>query len=246
MSLPKIKHPIYEVFLKSLNRKVKFRPFLVKEEKLLLMAKEGDDANEIVKTIKQIISNCMLEEIDVDALPTFDIEMFFINLRIRSVSEAAEMVYTCTNIVPDTEHEGTTKPCEHKIEFMLDLKNVNYIEDPEHNSTIKLSETVGMKFNYPTLNFDEQMLLDKFEDGGYRFVSQYLDYIYDSEEIHKKKDISDEELKEFFDDLTMDQVKSVRKFFETTPRVSLKQDVTCPKCQHLHHLDVEGLLNFFD
>jgi hypothetical protein len=87
----------------------------------------------------------------------------------------------------------------------------------------------------------------KFEDGGYRFVSQYLDYIYDSEEIHKKQgNISEEELKEFFDGLTMDQVKAIRKFFETTPRVSLKQDVTCPKCQHLHHLDVEGLLNFFD
>jgi len=244
MPLPKIKHPIYEVFLKSLNRKIKFRPFLVKEEKLLLMAKEGDDANEIVKTIKQIISNCVLEEIDVDILPTFDIEMFFINLRIRSVSEAAEMVYTCSNVVPDTEGAG---PCEHKIDFLLDLKNVNYIEEPDHNPIIKLSDTVGMKFNYPTLNFDEQSLLDKFEDGGYRFVSQYLDYIYDSEEIHKKQgNISEEELKEFFDGLTMDQVKAIRKFFETTPRVSLKQDVTCPKCQHLHHLDVEGLLNFFD
>ena len=246
MPLPKINHPIYEVFLKSLGRSVKFRPFLVKEEKLLLMAKEGEDPNEIVKVIKQIISNCVLEDINIDALPTFDVEMFFINLRIRSVSDAAEMVYTCSNVVPDEEQEGQTKVCGHKIDFMLDLKNVNYIEEPDHNPIVKLSETVGMKFNYPTLNFDEQALLDNFEDGGYKFVSSYLDYIYDSEEIHSKKEISEEELKEFFDSLSLDQIKAIRKFFETTPRVSLKQDVTCPKCQHLHHLDVEGLLNFFD
>lgn len=239
MPLPKISHPTYEVYLKSLNRKVKFRPFLVKEEKLLLMAKEGEDVNEIVKVVKQIISNCILDDVDVDALPTFDMEMFFINLRIRSVGEAAEMVYTCNNVVDE-------KQCGQKIDFMLDLNNVKYTEEPGHNPVIKLSDTVGIKFNYPTLNFSDQQLLDNFEDGGYRFVSQYVDYIYDSEEIHKKADIADEELKEFFDQLTMDQVGAIRKFFETTPKVIMKQDVTCPKCNYTHQLNVEGLLNFFD
>ena len=114
MPLPKISHPTYEVYLKSLNRKVKFRPFLVKEEKLLLMAKEGEDVNEIVKVIKQIISNCILDDVDVDALPTFDMEMFFINLRIRSVGEAAEMVYTCNNVVDE-------KQCGQKIDFILEI-----------------------------------------------------------------------------------------------------------------------------
>jgi len=240
MPLPKISHPTYEVYLKSLDRKVKFRPFLVKEEKLLLMAKEGDEVNEIVKTVKQIISNCLLEDINVDELPTFDIEMFFINLRIRSVGEAADMVYTCDNTLED----NTT--CGQKIEFSLDLNKVVYESAPGHNAIIKLNDKIGLKFNYPSLDFDSDQLSDTLEDGGYKFVSHYLDYIYDDEEIHKRKDFSDEELKEFFDQLSIDHVVAIRKFFETTPKVVLKQDITCSKCGHVHNLNVEGLLNFFD
>lgn len=239
MPLPKISHPIYEVYLKSLDRKVKFRPFLVKEEKLLLMAKEGDEPTEIIKTIKQIISNCILEEIDVDSLPTFDLEMFFINLRIKSVGESADMVYTCDNIIED-------KPCGNKNEFILDLNNVVYVSEPGHNPIIQLTDKIGMKFNYPSLNFSPEQFSDTLEDGGYNFVSNYLDYIYDDEEIHKRKDFTDEELKEFFDQLTIDHVVAIRKFFETTPKVLLKQDITCSKCGHVHHLNVEGLLNFFE
>lgn len=243
MPLPKLNHPIFEVYLKSLDRKVKFRPFLVKEEKLLLMAKETEDLNDVVKTIKQIISNCVLEEIDVDKLPTFDIEMFFINLRIQSVGETAEMVYTCNNIVGEGEHAGE---CGNRIDFLLDIRNVKYTEEVGHSNIVKLSETAGMKFNYPTLAFDESVLDAGMEDGGFKFVTEYLDYIYDSEQIYKKQDISEEELKEFFDNLSMEQVKGVRNFFTTSPKVMLEQDVSCPKCGHLHHLNVEGLLNFFD
>ena len=244
MSLPKINHPIFEVYLKSLNRVVKFRPFLVKEEKILLMAKESDNLEDVTKAIKQIISNCILEDVDVDALPTFDIEMFFINLRIQSVSETSAMVYTCNNIVSAENEE--LKECEAQIDFNLDLRNVKYMEDPGHTNIVKLSETAGMKFNYPTLSFSEEVLKEEFTDGGYKFVCEYLDYIYDSEEIYKKADISAEELQEFFDNLTMEQVKLIRNFFTSSPKVVMQQDVKCPKCSHLHHLNVEGLLNFFD
>ena len=240
MPLPKISHPIYEVYLKSLERTVKFRPFLVKEEKLLLMAKEGEDINEVTKTVKQVISSCLLEEVDVDALPIFDIEMFFVHLRIRSVGESAEMVYTCNNVVEEKE-------CKNKIDFTLDLNNIKYSEDSSaQSSIIKLSDTIGMKFKYPTLNFSETILNDTFEDGGYTFVSEYLEYIYDDQEVYKKENISNEELKEFFEQLTMDQVVAIRKFFQTTPRVLMQQDVTCPKCNFVHKLNVEGLLNFFE
>ena len=145
MSLPKINHPIFEVYLTSLNRNVKFRPFLVKEEKILLMAKESDSVEDVTKAIKQIISNCILEDIDVDALPTFDIEMFFINLRIQSVSETSAMVYTCNNIVSAEGEEPVE--CGNKIDFNLDLRNVKYITDPSHSNIVKVSDTAGMKFN---------------------------------------------------------------------------------------------------
>jgi hypothetical protein len=103
-----------------------------------------------------------------------------------------------------------------------------------------------MKLKYPTLQFSPDMLNEQFEDGGYTFISQYLDYIYDSEQIYKKDEISEEELKEFIDNLTIDQVKLIRDFFTTLPQVVLNQDVTCPKCKHVHQLKVEGLLNFFE
>ena len=147
------------------------------------MAKEGDNADEIIKIIKQIISNCVLENVDVDNLPIFDIEMFFINLRIRSISESADMIYTCDNVV--TSEDGTNGLCGTKVEFELDLNNVKYTEQSENDRIIKLSETVGIRFNYPSLNVSDQELFDSFEDGGYKFISKYVDYIYDSQEIHK-------------------------------------------------------------
>lgn len=239
MPLPKIEHPTYEVFLKSLNRKVKFRPFLVKEEKLLLMAKESEDLEEVVKTIRQIIVNCCLEDIDIDKLPTFDIEMFFINLRMQSVGSLAEIVYTCNNVV-----DG--KSCDHKIDFNLDLNNVKYQFDENHSDTIRLNETVGIKFNYPSLNIPKALLDNKFEEGGYEIITEYLDYIFDKEQIYKAKDFTKEELLTFLDGLTLEQVRSVKNFFLTSPKVVLEQKVTCPKCSYVHDVNVEGILNFFD
>lgn len=239
MSLPKIEHPIHEVFLKSLNKSVKYRPFLVKEEKLLLMAKESDDLAEITKCIKQIISNCCLENIDVDNLPTFDVEMFFLHLRINSVGETAQMVYTCNNVVGEKE-------CEHKTEFDLELKNIRYETTDGHSNTVKLTDTVGVAFKYPSLTIPAAALEDKFQDGGYEIIAEYLDYIFDQEQIYKKDSIPKEELMEFFDQLSLNQVQSIKQFFLTSPRVILDQKLTCGKCGFVHNVNVEGILNFFD
>lgn len=239
MPLPKLDHPIYEVYLKSLNRVVKYRPFLVKEEKLLLMAKESDDLQEILKTIKQIIRNCCLENLDIDTLPIFDIEMFFVHLRINSVGETSELVYTCDNIVNDN-------PCDGKVEFALDLKNVKYRSDEAHNNIIKLTDKIGICMNYPSLNLPASVLDDSFKDGGYDVIMEYLNYIYDDSEIYKKEDISREELSNFFDTLSLDHVKSIKNFFATAPSVVLEQDVKCAKCGHVKNVVTEGVLNFFD
>jgi hypothetical protein len=237
--LPKIEHPIHEVYLKSLGKKIKYRPFLVKEEKLLLIAKEAEDINELVKCIKQIITNCCLEEIDVDALPTFDIEMFFLHLRINSIGENAQMIYTCNNIV-----EGNT--CNHKTEFDLELKNVDYVIHPTHTNIIKLNNNIGMKFNYPTLNIPEAALNDNFEENAYEIVSEYLDSIFDEDQVYKAKDISKEELINFFDNLSLEHVQKIKNFFATSPKVSLKQMVKCGKCEDEKEVEVEGILNFFE
>lgn len=237
--LPKIEHPVHEVFLKSLGKNVRFRPFLVKEEKLLLMAKESDDIEEITKSIKQIITNCCLDNIDVDKLPTFDVEMFFLHLRIKSVGETAQMVYTCDNIVD-------SNACGHQTDFDLDLKNVVYEESEGHSNTIKLTDKIGVSFNYPSLNMPEAALNEKFEDGGYELISQYLDFIYDDEQIYKRESVSKEELAAFFDNLSLNQVTQIKRFFLDAPKVVLKQELTCKKCAHVHNVNVEGILNFFD
>jgi hypothetical protein len=237
--LPKIEHPIHEVYLKSLDKKIRFRPFLVKEEKLLLMAKETDELNEVVKTIKQIITNCCLDDIDIDSLPTFDIEMFFIHLRMQSVGSLAEMTYQCNNIV-----NGNT--CDHKINFNLALENVKYKIDDNHTNIIKLTDAVGVKFNYPTLNIPQSVLDEKFQDGGYEVIVDYLDYIYDANQIYKAKDVSKDELLAFFESLTLDQVRNIKNFFATSPRVILEQKITCEKCSYVHDVNVEGILNFFE
>lgn len=239
MALPKLEHPVFEVFLKSLNKKVKYRPFLVKEEKLLLMAKESEDLQEILKTIKQIITNCCLDKINVEDLPIFDIEMFFVHLRINSVGETAELVYTCNNVVED-------KPCGHVIEFNLDLKNVQYRGSDDHNKIIKLTEDIGICMKYPSLNLPEGSLDESFKDGGYEIITEYLDYIFDEKQVYKKEDISKEELMAFFDDMSLDQVKLVKNFFLTAPSVVLEQEVKCPKCDYKHNVVTEGVLNFFD
>jgi hypothetical protein len=220
--LPKIEHPVHEVYLKSLDKKVRFRPFLVKEEKLLLMAKESDDIEEITKSVKQIITNCCLDEIDVDKLPTFDVEMFFLHLRMRSVGEAAQMIYTCDKVVD-------SNTCGHQTEFELDLKNIVYDEAEGHSNIIKLTDSIGVSFNYPSLNMPEAALNEKFEDGGYELISQYLDYIYDSEQIYKRDTISKEEITDFFDNLSL-----------------LKQEIECKKCGNKNSVNVEGILSFFD
>ena len=239
MSLPKLQHPVFEVYLKSLDKTIRYRPFLVKEEKLLLMAKESDDLKEITSAIKQIINNCCLDPIDVDTLPAFDVEMFFVHLRINSVGETAQMIYTCDNIVEE-------KVCGHKTEFDLQLKNIKYVDSENHSNIIKLTESIGVKFNYPSIMIPESILENRLDETGYGAILEYLDYIYDQDQIYKKENINKEELMAFFDQLTLDQVQNIKNFFLTTPKVALQQELSCGKCGHLHNVNVEGILSFFD
>jgi hypothetical protein len=235
MPLPKINHTIFEVDVLSLGKKVKFRPFLVKEEKLILIAKESDDLKEVFRCIKQIINNCCLEELDVDSLPVFDIEMIFANLRINSVGENIQMTYTCEQVNNDVT-------CGYVTNFDLTLRDIQYETPKEHNRKIQLTDTVGLVLNYPTFDpTDELEDKDEFE-----FLMRYVDYIYDEAEVYKASETPKEELSEFFESLTKVQIEEIRKFFMTTPKVVLKKDITCGKCSHVHNLSLEGVLNFFD
>jgi hypothetical protein len=165
--------------------------------------------------------------------------MFFLHLRINSVGETAQMIHTCNNVVEDKE-------CGHATEFDLLLKNIKYQDTEHHSSIIKLTENVGVKFNYPSISIPQAALDDKFDDGGYEIIAEYLDYIYDQDQVYKKNSVTKEELMAFFDNLTLDQVQNIKQFFLTSPRVVLEQELTCSKCQFVHNVHVEGILSFFD
>lgn len=238
MPLPKIDYPIHEIYLKSLGRKVKFRPFLVKEEKILLVAKESEEPEDIKTSIKQIIQNCCLEDIDVETLPLFDIEMFFVHLRSKSVGETAKLQFTCQRVIEETTI------CEHVTEYTIDLNKIEYIVPEGHTNKIKITEKVGVVFKYPTIN----VALDDFSDPYYATVSLFknnIDYIYDEDSFYYRKDISDEELEEFLEQLSIEHVELIRNFFITTPRVALKDQLTCGKCGFEHTIELENLYSFF-
>lgn len=237
MTLPKLDYPIHEVFLKSQNKKVKFRPFLVKEEKILLIAKESEDVEEIKTSVKQIIKNCCIDNIDVDSLPLFDIEMFFINLRSRSIGETAKLNFTCKNQVEDN-------PCDTVTEYTINLNSVDYLVPKEHNNKIKLTDKVGIVFKYPTMSVIKDLEED-FYDATIRVFGDNIDYIYDESSIYPRKDLTDEEVQEFLEHLTSEQLDEVRNFFATTPRVILKDKITCSKCKFEHEIVVENLYSFF-
>lgn len=238
MALPKLDYPIHTVKLKSVEKPVRFRPFLVKEEKILLIAKESEDPNDIRNAVKQILQNCCLDNnVVIEDLALFDIEMYFVHLRMKSIGENVKLSFTCENIV-DTEKE--TK-CGHVTDYVLDLNKVKYYSEQEVGDTVKLSSTVGLKLKYPTLSI--------FKEDGYdsalKVIMDNIVYIYDANSVYKRDTISDEELQEFLDQLTMDQIDQIRTFFENVPMVVLEDEVQCAKCNFKHTIKSGDLYNFF-
>jgi hypothetical protein len=242
MALPKIEHPIYPIYLKSLDRKVNFRPFLVKEEKILLMAKEAKTPDEIQRAVKQIISNCLLEEIDIDSLPLFDVEMAFLKLRAKSVGEKVRLVFNCKNKVNDVE-------CDTDTDYVLDLEKIDFEMPTGHDPKVMISDKLGIKLKYPTLGTDVSMPeitnQDQLFDIILNLVANNVEYIFDGESVYKPEETPHEELVEFLDNLTPDNLEQIKEFFNTSPKVVLHDKVSCKKCGFEHNIHAEDLLSFF-
>jgi hypothetical protein len=237
MPLPILQHPTYEVYLKSLNKKVKFRPFLVKEEKIMLMAKESNDLDSIINAIKQIIQNCCLEEIDVDSLPTFDVEMFFIHLRMRSVGEKLTLNYTCDKIIPETGQE-----CNLVNDYELDLEKINYTEYDQHKTEVKLTDKIGVKMGYPKFSKVSNLVADK---SPLQLIADNIKFIYDEDQVYDNTQYTKEELISFLENLSTEHMSKLLDFFITSPKVVIKDTAVCKKCNQKHQIYSEELYNFF-
>ena len=245
MALPKIDVPTYETTLISSGKKVKYRPFLVKEQKLFLMASQASDEKETIDVVKQVLNNCIISDIDVDDLPTFDLEHLFMQLRARSVGEVVNLKYNCNNTVKDDK--GEDKVCGGLVKFDLNILDIKPIIDPEHNNKIEISDKLGIVMKYPTLgmvkNFDN--LQSESIDTIMDVIVSCIDFIYDADQMYYAKDSTKEELMEFVDNLQQDDLEKIQKFFTTMPKISKPLDFKCGKCGYEEKIVVEGIQNFF-
>ena len=237
MPLPKIVTPTFELELPSSGKTIKYRPFLVKEEKLLVIALESEDSQQITSAIRAVISDCILtKEIKVESLPTFDIEYLFLNIRGKSVGEVVDVNIVC----PD---DGETE-----VKVSINLDDIQVVRDENHTKTVQLDDTYFMDMKYPSL---DQFIKNNFEfenpdmDQSFEVIGSCIDKIYDNEEVWSTSDVSDQEVKEFLEQLNSTQFKEIEKFFSTMPKLSHTIDVKNPKTKKKSKVTLEGLSSFF-
>lgn len=250
MPLPKIDLPIFDLKLVSIPEPVKFRPFLVKEEKLLLMALQTSKEEDILKAIKQVVNNCLVSEISIESLPIFDIEYLFLNIRARSVGEKVENYFVCRNVVGKRVTEDGTEEDEVCMHMMPVEVNILDIKPPVDNvpSRIYVTKDVGVQMKFPTLsNYKSinELTLSENANEIFDIVYDCCEYVFDEKEVYYTKESSKEEFFAFIESLTQEQFDKITGFFEQLPTISHDVKHSCQKCGYNHDLHLEGLSDFF-
>jgi len=238
MPLPTITTPTYELELPSLRKTIKYRPFLVKEEKLLVLALETEDTKEISNAIKAVLKNCIQTRgIKVESLPTFDIEYLFLNIRGKSVGEQIEV----NLIAPD---DGETS-----VPVIINIDEIKVQRAKDHTNKIKLDDSLMMEMKYPSL---EQFVKNNFNmsddsniNQSFELIASCVDKIYNEEEVWVAADVTKKELVEFLEQMNSIQFKQIEKFFETMPKLSHEITFTNPKTKVESTVVLEGLSSFF-
>ena len=238
MPLPKISTPTYELVLPSSNKKIKYRPFLVKEEKVLILAMESQDTSTVANAVKDVLASCILSRgIKVQKLSTFDIEYLFLNIRGKSVGEKIEVMVTC----PD---DGKTQ-----VPTSINIDEIKVIVDEKHNKDIKLDDQYTLRMRYPSLdefvknNF--ATAADVSVDDTFDLISSCIDQVYSEEESWTAADCTKKELSQFVESLNSNQFKEIETFFETMPKLSHIVKVINPNTKKENEIVLEGLQNFF-
>jgi hypothetical protein len=241
--LPKLDVPIYTVKLVSTGKDVRIRPFLVKEQKLFLMASESEDSKETINTIKQVLKNCIIDEVDVDSLPTFDLEYLFMNLRARSVEEVVNLKYKCNNTIKD--EKGEDKICNGSADYDVNLLEIEPTKHEGHTNKFMLNEKIGICLTYPTFEMVQKYEQMEENDIMVNILIDCIDYLYDDSQIYYAKDSSRKELEDFVDSMQQKDLEKIKEFFDSMPE--LKKDIHfhCPKCGYEEDITVRGMQNFF-
>lgn len=238
MTLPMNVAPTYTLTIPSTKKQIKYRPFLVKDEKALLIAQQSDDLGVMLDTVKSVIQSCVVDKINVDDLASFDIEYIFTQLRAVSVGEFVELYFACDTCLDENA----------KALVAVNLQDLKVIIPEDHSNKVALFDDVGIVLKYPTINtmkkLEEANAVSDI-DAAFDIVVDCIDYIYTTEEIFYAKEQTKDELSEFLNNLTSEQFEKLQLFFSTMP--SLRQDITytCPVCNKVHNKYMEGLSSFF-
>ena len=237
MPLPSIATPTYEIVLPSSNRKIKFRPFLVKEEKILILAMESQDTKQIASAVKNVLTHCILTKgIKVDKLSTFDIEYLFLNIRGKSVGELIEIMVTC----PD---DGKTQ-----VPMSINIDSIKVQKDKDHSPDIKLDDQYTLRMKYPSLN---EFIKNNFDAGNLKvddtfdLIASCIDQVFSDEESWTSDECTKKELIDFIEQMNSSQFKKVEKFFDTMPKLQHTVKVVNPNTNVESEVNIEGLQSFF-
>jgi hypothetical protein len=240
MALPMMSTPTYTMIVPSSGETIKYRPFLVKEEKALLIAQQSEDMVTMVETIKGVIKSCVLDKINVDKLAMFDLEYMFMVIRGKSVGETVDLVFPC-----DDDHGELNEKA--KATVIIDLTTIKVEKEPDHSNKIDLFDNVGVVMKYPTVDILKKLQgvseddLDKIFD----IMALSIDYIYQGEELFYGTEQKLTDLRQFIENLTSDQFVKLQRFFETMPKIKKEIEYDCPVCGKHHKKMLEGLQSFF-
>ena len=235
MALPKLNTPTYELEQPSTGEKIKYRPFLVKEQKTLMMAQESEDEKQIRDALASLISGCTFEAVDPFKIPIFDVEYLFLRIRGKSVGEKVDLNLLC----PDDNETRVTKT--------INLEDINVNMKVGHTNQVEITDSIKMVMRYPTLDDLTEISseMDNSEDI-FKMISRCVWEIHDGEKVYNKVDISEKELEEFIESLTSVQFEKITEFFDTMPKVQHSVEVTNPKTKKKGEVVIEGIQSFFD
>lgn len=239
MALPVNNTPIFNLTIPSTEKVIRFRPFLVKDEKALLIAQQSEDVLVMVDTLKGVIKSCVIDDIDVDSLATFDIEYIFIQIRGKSIGETVELLFPCDDDHGDQNDKAVTK-------IRIDISSIAVEREKTHTNKIELFGDVGVVMKYPTIDSAKKLeKLGEDLDSVFEIVADSIDFIFQGEDVFYAKEQSRAELLQFLNNLTSEQFLKLQKFFENMPRLKTEVDYKCPICGKEHHKVLEGLQSFF-
>lgn len=240
MALPMMSTPTYNMVVPSTGETVRFRPFLVKEEKALLIAQQSEDVGVMVESLRNVIGSCIQDKIDVDKLATFDLEYMFTQIRAKSVGETIDLLFSC-------DQESCQGDPKATVKMSIDLTTIQVEKNPDHTNKFQLFGDVGIVMKYPSVKVISMLQGDKADnlDNIFDVIVESIDYIYQGDEIYYGKEQTKAELKQFVENLSSEQFLKVQSFFTTMPKIKKEVEYDCPVCRTHHKRTLEGMQSFF-